>query len=170
MDTPTEKRYAEEEKRNILYAVQYAAKAAASSWASEVDSDVSRAIKHLTEFMNNSYPVPAFDERTADVSSAIHTYLRKGCDCSLTTLLYILFSRSEGVGVWHALCAAVANNYEKDKQDVYHYKRAIENYYRDNSDVPGNDTMYFALDTWLERDDGKEFLAMLKTFKKGGWV
>jgi hypothetical protein len=170
MDTPTEKRYTEEEKRDILYAVEYAAKAAARSWASEVDSDVSRAIKYLTEFMNNSYPVPAFDERTAEVSSAIHTYLRKGCDCSLTTLLYILFSRSEGVGVWHALCAAVVKNYENKKQDAHFYRRAIEIYYREHTDVPGNDTMYFALDTWLERDDGKEFLAMLKTFKNGGWV
>lgn len=165
----TEK-YSEAEKTDILLSLEAAAKAARGHSKFQTDLDVERAIQHLVRFVNLVKPCPQFDETTANTSAAIHTYLRKGCDNAITTLLYVLVARNEGMGVWHAFCTSVAKHYADKKQNIHVYINEIERYYRDNESVPANDTMYFALKAWLEGDEGEEFLCMLKTFKKDGWL
>ncbi len=165
-----EKKYTLEQKRELFYAMEYLAKAGGATYASDVDREVFQAFRYLTEFVNGVKPCPQFTEDVSNVSRCVHTYLRKYCDDSITTLLYTLVARNQGMGVWHALCKAIHDNKDKKKQDIYTYIGAIESYYRDNDELPENGTMYFALRAWLEPQSGQDFLSMLKTFKEDKWL
>jgi hypothetical protein len=167
---PAEKQYTLEEKRELFYAIEAAAKAASSPWAMNTDIDASRAMRYLKQFINGVKPAPEFTEDVASISQAMHTYLRKYTDSHLETLIYVLVSNNEGMGVWHALCKAVHEHKDDKKQNIYDYTRAIEIYARNNDELPENQTMSLALRAWLDVRDGKDFLLMLKTFKDDGWI
>lgn len=167
---PAEKQYTLEDKRELFYAIESAAKAASSRWAMDSDREAAKAMDSLKKFINGVKPAPKFDEDTANVSQAMHTYLRKYTDSRLETLVYVLVARDEGIGVWHALCKAVHEHKNDKKQNIYNYITAVEAYSRDNDELPENQTMSLALRAWLDVDDGKDFLLMLKTFKDDGWI
>jgi len=164
-----ERQYTLEEKRELFYAIEAAAKAASNPWATDTDREAARAMMFLKKFINGVKPTPKFTEDTANISHAMHTYLRKYTDTRLETLVYVLVANDEGIGVWHALCQAIHNHKNDKKQNIYNYITAIEDYSRNNDELPENRVMSLALRAWLDVNDGEDFLLMLKTFKDDKW-
>lgn len=71
----------------------------------EVDSALNelrqcqRYLGHCSDLLQ---PVSKLTAEEAELSRAIHQFLRKGCDSSLSVVLYRLIDESRGQQVWHA--------------------------------------------------------------------
>lgn len=117
----------------------------------EVLRHVTQAERYLSEFRGKMVPAPDLTEREANLSSAFHTYMRKGMDCPLGTMLYRLIAESKGTPVWYAFVKSVAGNEDKMKNRIYHTAiKAAEDTYRLGNDNTDNLLMLSALRMWEE--------------------
>jgi hypothetical protein len=163
--TPKESHLAETIVLGRRWHLTAGAEAAVKALGARLDMDVKReagnALRHIGEFLSDISPSPTLDVREADFARAAHTYLRKYCDDSLTTLLYRLIADGKGWAVWAAFVkGAVANNL-----DYHEAQRDAETYYHDNIDIPENCYMRCALGAWPKKD----YDQMIKYFRKDGW-
>jgi hypothetical protein len=152
---------------NLAQAAECAVKALGSSRDWDLRNEAGKALRYLTEFVNEMEEKPAeLTEREAELASSIHTYLRKYCDDPMGTLLYHLIARSEGIGVWLAFVKGAAEEPNKMRLRHANALRHADAYADENSDNPKNLYMRCALRAWPKN----QFESMLVMFKKDGWV
>lgn len=128
---------------------------------------VDAAERHLSEFRGNMVPTLEITEAEANWSASLHTYMRKGMDCPLGTMLYRLIAESKGRPVWFAFVKAVmANSKMKNKKHIYSIAiRAAKDTYHLGNDNTDSLLMVSALSMWEDdfenafrwvKDDDKE--------------
>jgi len=124
----------------------------------EVLHHVTKAERYLTEFRGKMVPTPELSNAEGNMAIAMHTFIRKGMDCSLGTILYRLIAENKGIPVWYAFVkAVVANKAIKNKKHIYQLAiRASENAYSTGNDNTDNLLMLSALRMW--EDDFENFL------------
>lgn len=169
-DEYLKREYTADQKCEILWAIEYAAKAAGHRFAYETDRDISLAINSLTEFVNKAKPAPEHDEKTAAASRAMHTYLRKCCDSAITTLLHYLVSNNTGRGVWHALCKGVYEHVNDKVPHPHDIMDCVERYHDENDELVDNTIVFYVIKAWWEQNNHKDFMRMIKEFKKNDWL
>jgi len=67
------------------------------------------AIRYINEFRGNILPTPKLTDEEANLSANLHTYMRKGMDCPLGTMLYCLISENRGTSIWYAFVKALVS-------------------------------------------------------------
>jgi hypothetical protein len=133
---------------------------ARSLW--EMLRHVSQAERYLAEFRGKMVPTPDLDNGEANIAIAFHTYMRKGMDCPLGTVLYRLIAENKGLPVWYAFVKAVnANSKLKNKKHIYQIAiRDAEGVYRTGNDNTDSLLMLSALRMW--EDDFENALEQIK--------
>ena len=113
------------------------------------------AIRHLQEFRGQIIPTHTLTEDEANLSAALHTYMRKGMDCPLGTVLYRLISEDRGKNIWYSFIKALAaerNNpkmVKKTPKSLYHSAMAgADSAYDMASDTTDDLFMLSALRMW----------------------
>lgn len=137
-----------------------AVKALAARDKDDVIRHASNAVRNLSTFIGEQVPAPKLTAREAEFSQCFHTYLRKYCDCPVTTLLYRLFADGQGASVWCAFVKA-ALSHEWDHREAL---SAANDQYRETQ-LPADLYMYCALQAWPQTD----YARMIKTFREDGW-
>lgn len=86
---------------------------------------IDQAERYLAKFRGNMIPASELTEAEAGWARAFHTYMRKGMDCPLGTILYRLIAENKGLPVWYAFLKGVAAN-SKMKSTKHIYGIAIK--------------------------------------------
>lgn len=137
-----------------------------SMW--EIMRHVDRAEHYLAEFRGNMIPTPALSKAESNLAVGFHTYMRKGMDCPLGTMLYHLISANKGLPVWYAFLKGVAaNSAMKSTKHIYQIAiRAAENAYHLGQETGDNLMMLSALRMW--EDDFADAVSWVKGDDKEG--
>jgi hypothetical protein len=72
---------------------------------------VAKAESHLSVFRSKANSTPPFSSDEASLSANLHTYMRKGMNDPLGTLLYRLIAEDRGKPVWYAFIKGIANSH-----------------------------------------------------------
>src|SRR5512137_1022149 len=73
----------------------------------EVIRHLDTAERYLKEFRGKMIPTPDLSSKEADLAAGFHTYMRKGMDCPLGTMLYHLIATNQGTPVWFAFVQSI---------------------------------------------------------------
>lgn len=66
--------------------------------------------RYLSEFKGHFVETPKLTENEGNFAGALHTYMRKGMDCPLGTMLYRMISEDRGTPVWYAFVKGLVTN------------------------------------------------------------
>ena len=80
--------------------------------------------RNLSELSALLQPVAKFTAKEAELSRAIHTYLRKGSDSMLSVVLYRMIDESRGQLVWHAFVKSLWAN-KRDPIAAVHDAKSV---------------------------------------------
>jgi len=151
----------QELKRNHIFSLSIAMKELADAISGHSVWDALRhatqCIRHVNEFRGDAVPASTLTEDEANLSAGLHTYMRKGMDCPLGTMLYRLISENRGVNIWYAFVKGVfaeqklAKGSAKFPKCLFH--RGIdnaENVYGTANDTTDDLLMLSALRMWEE--------------------
>lgn len=120
----------------------------------EVMNHVSKAERYLSEFRGKVILTPELTEQEANLSAALHTYMRKGMDCPLGTMLYHLICENKGTSVWYAFVKGVhSQRQQKNCRPHWAYNNGIKealNTYHLGNDTSDNLMMLSVLQMWNE--------------------
>lgn len=98
-----------------------------------------QCIRYVNEFRGDAVPAQTLTEDQAELSAAFHTYMRKGMDCPLGTMLYRLISENRGVNIWYAFVKGVHNEQKNPKctwkRAYYEAIQSAENVYSNSNDT-----------------------------------
>ena len=115
------------------------------------------AIRHLEEFRGKMVPAPELTTDEANLSAGLHTYMRKGMDCPLGTMLYTLIAQDRGHNIWYAFIKelnAILNSVKMSKpcpKRIFDLSiGAAESTYRLSSDSTDDLFMLSTLRMWEE--------------------
>ena len=129
------------------------------------------ALRHLEEFRGKMVPAPDLTVDEANLSAGLHTYMRKGMDCPLGTMLYTLIAQDRGRNVWYAFIKqlnAILNSVKMSKPSPKHvFSQSIaaaESTYRLSSDSTDDLFMLSTLRLW--EDDFENALEWLEPDKE----
>jgi len=117
----------------------------------EVLRHVDSAERYLKEFRGKMVPTPDLSNKEANLAAGFHTYMRKGMDCPLGTMLYHLIANNQGTPVWFAFVKSIAASKDKMKNRIYHSAiKAAEDVYRLGNQTSDGLMMLCALRMWEE--------------------
>lgn len=143
--------------RHDLMEVTWAIKELAESIGSHNAWDALRyttnALRYINEFRGNLVPTIDLGEADANIAIGLHTYMRKGMDCPLGTMLYQLIAESRGTNVWYAFVKGVGTGkatYKDAKRVFQHAIHEAEGIYRTANDSTDDLFMLSALRMWEE--------------------
>lgn len=167
METQERKTYAQNQVWYLGLAMQQLAKAVSSPRhdAGDIDSAVEQTYRYLNEFLGEVKPCPTLTEEEANLSVAMHTYMRKYWDEPLSVLLYSAVKEGKAPAVWAAFVQTCWKHWDKPR-DMYHHALVEAERVYDETSIPDNQTMFYLLKMWPEKD----FNLMIKMFKTDGWV
>lgn len=126
----------------------------------ETLNHANKALSYINEFIGKIVPTPDLTEEDGNLAMALHTYMRKGMDCPLGTLLYNLISENKGLPIWYAFCKEVVSCEKQLKEKnrkmtaenaASIHRRAIhvaEGIYRSGRSSSGDLFMLSALQMW----------------------
>ena len=114
---------------------------------------VRNTFRDLEEFRGAVLPVPDLTADEANMSAALHTYMRKGMDCDLGTMLHRLISENRGTRIWYAFVKAVNANDLKRKFAYRNAIQAAEDAYHVGSDTTDDLLMLSVLRMWKDDFD-----------------
>jgi hypothetical protein len=122
-------------------------------------SNVNKAQRYITEFLGEVHPLPKLSEGEANLSSSLHTYMRKNMDGHLSVILYRLISESRGLNTWNAFIKGV-NSAKKNK-----FQEGLELAERTSRDIGTTDETFMcsALHLWKKHEDGENDLEYVLT-------
>lgn len=101
---------------NIHYAMKELLEALAERRRSFVPRYIATTQMYLNRFLEQTIPLPELNDKSAELSHSLHTYLRKYCDDETTTVLYNLVSEGRGTRVWYEFVNNLARNEKNPKQ------------------------------------------------------
>ena len=112
----------------------------------QVVSPIKQSLKYLSEVLSLfEIPVP-WNEKEAELSRVIHTYLRKYDDSPAGTIVYRLVDRGQGMQAWRAFIHALIATTKR--RNLYSSCVSAMDYFAENSDE-FSDTMQLAIKAWL---------------------
>ena len=168
MNSHDEKLYKElhekELTRGIILDLTFGMKELADAIGSHSAWDALRctrnAQRHLEEFRGKLVPAPDLTEDEANLSASLHTYMRKGMDCPLGSMLYTLIAQDRGRAVWYAFIKSLNAQLTTPKMSKVMPKRlhqvaigAAESAYRLANDSTDDLFMLSTLRLWEEDFD-----------------
>ena len=168
MNATDEKLYKElhekELTRGIILDLTFGMKELADAIGSHSAWDALRctrnAQRHLEEFRGKLVPAPDLTEDEANLSASLHTYMRKGMDCPLGSMLYTLIAQDRGRAVWYAFIKALNAELTSPKMSKrtpkYLHQRAsaaAESVYRLANDSADDLFMLSSLQLWEDSFD-----------------
>lgn len=95
------------ETLELTWAVKELSEALGARSAWDTLRSARNALRYMTEFIGKMVPTPELTESEAEMSQALHTYMRKGMDCPLGTMLYRCISENKGTPIWYAFCKEI---------------------------------------------------------------
>jgi hypothetical protein len=105
-----------------------------------------RAIKYLNEFVNDIAGIPTLTDEEANTAIALHTYMRKGMDSHLGTMLWCMVNESRGSAIWYAFVKGLVAN----KGDFREGMEEAELAYRSGHETSEDLLMRCALWQWMD--------------------
>lgn len=119
-------------------------------------SDVTRAQNYCQQVLGDIVPAPKLSEKDAELSSKLHTYLRKYADGPLSVILYRMIAEDRGKAVWYAFVKGLnANSFILGNAIQCAQQQADENRSTDDT------ILVMALQLW----DKQEFKDMIEEIK-----
>lgn len=147
----------ERKKGELAYAVTELGHALSTPWKDECMRRVQTAQRNIDRFMGEMVPMPKLTEKLANVSSSLHTYLRKYDDSNLSVILYRMIDESQGMLVWLAFCQGLLDHDGDQREALDVAARAC---YEDKRTM--NIIMEHALRMW----DEESFAEMIKNLRE----
>lgn len=98
------------ETLELTWAIGKLAEALSARSAWNALNNVQAAQRDISTFVGKIVPLPKLTTKEANISSALHTYMRKGMDSHLSVMLYRMISENRGIAVWYAFIKGLAAN------------------------------------------------------------
>jgi hypothetical protein len=133
--------------------------------AMRVDIAVEGTLRHLNEFVGETKPAPTLNEVESNFYRAAHTYMRKGMDGPLASLLYNSISSGRGEAVWRAFVKGAVEPVKRGHSRYRNGLRAAEDFHESGVETPEGRDMLCLLELWGEED----FDIMIDAFKQDDW-
>jgi hypothetical protein len=108
-------------------AVQSMGEAVGARNSREAGWKITQAIKWANEFLGSLRPTPNLTEAEGGVSSALHTYMRKGMDSPLSVILYRMITEDRANGVWFEFVKELAHSHNYREAKLKAHVAAEEN-------------------------------------------
>ena len=127
----------------------------------EILREISQAEKNLNELRQIFHPV-VWEEKQANVSRLLHTYLRKYDDTDQSSLLYFLINQEMGFDMWKIFVCYIESQIkdgkllEISKKVLSRAKRLIRDKLLDAS--PNDKIMGYAIICWTPDEDMLNFI------------
>ena len=136
----------------LTSAIEEVAKAISGHSAWDSLRYVRNTIRHLNEFRGAIVPLAELTEEEAEMSRALHTYMRKGMDCDLSVMMHRLIDENRGTPIWYAFVKGVTSNKINPKWCYREGIRAAEETYAVGSDTTDDLFMLNTLKIWGKED------------------
>jgi hypothetical protein len=116
--------------------------------------NIQKAQRNISEVFGEIFPLPELTEDEANLSSALHTYMRKNMDGKLSVVLYRLISENRGLNTWYSFIKGV--NGMKNKL----FRIGLERAEYTAQEIGTTDELFMsaALYLWFEHEKGQEDL------------
>lgn len=130
----------------LAWAIKDIAEGMAERRAMSAIHHSTRAIKHLNEFINELAGVPELTDVEANTCIALHTYMRKGMDCHLGSMLWLLVNEGRGNAIWYAFVKGLVANKGNYELAI----READRCYRSGHETSEDLIMLSSLHLWKE--------------------
>jgi hypothetical protein len=108
--------YPQDVTNHLCWAIKSLSEALCERFRPSVPHKVSTAKKYLNQFFESITELPKLTEEESELARSLHTYLRKYCDCYLTTALYNFIAAGKGTILWYNFVKSLVKYNEKPNQ------------------------------------------------------